>query len=73
MLPSQVIPIEEFEIDDRITWDLDESLEMELELVEKKMAFDVAKSTRALEKARDFFIEPLRHLQIEIQAIKYIL
>ncbi|XP_026479521.1 cilia- and flagella-associated protein 44-like [Ctenocephalides felis] len=70
LLPSQVIPIEDFEIDDRVTWDLDESLEMEMELVERKMAFDLAKSTRALEKAREFFIDPIRNLQIELRAIK---
>ncbi|KAL2740588.1 cilia- and flagella-associated protein 44 isoform X4 [Vespula squamosa] len=59
LLKSQQIPHENFELDPRITADFNNQLEMKMDLVHRKKAFQAEKSTLALKKLMDHFIEPI--------------
>lgn len=59
LLESQQIPHENFELDPRITADLNKELEMKMDLVHRKKAFQAEKSALALKKLMDHFIEPI--------------
>ncbi|KAF7417837.1 hypothetical protein HZH68_000490 [Vespula germanica] len=59
LLKSQQIKHENFELDPRITADLNNQLEMQMDLIHRKEAFQMEKSTLALKKLMDHFIEPI--------------
>ncbi|XP_034946338.1 cilia- and flagella-associated protein 44 [Chelonus insularis] len=56
---SQQIPLEEFELDSRITEDSNKQLKQEIDSVHNQMAFQVEKSTLTLKKLIDYFIKPI--------------
>ncbi|XP_043471636.1 cilia- and flagella-associated protein 44 [Leptopilina heterotoma] len=59
LLKSQQIPQENFEIDSRITEELNNQLQSELDFVHRKMSFKVEKSKLRLKKLMDHFVEPI--------------
>ncbi|KAL2733263.1 cilia- and flagella-associated protein 44 isoform X1 [Vespula maculifrons] len=59
LLKSQQIPHKNFELDPRITADLNNQLKMQMDLIHRKEAFQIEKSTLALKKLMDHFIEPI--------------
>ncbi|KAK0161075.1 hypothetical protein PV327_009592 [Microctonus hyperodae] len=59
LLKSQQISEAEFELDPRITSDLNNQLQSEIDLVHKKMKFKVEKCRLALEKLTNQFIKPI--------------
>ncbi|XP_015588735.2 uncharacterized protein LOC107264707 [Cephus cinctus] len=69
LVKSQQIPQEEFELDPRITEDLNEQLKAEMNLVHKKLAFKVEKSKLGLKKLMDHFIEPITCLPFAVRRI----
>ncbi|XP_015185345.1 PREDICTED: cilia- and flagella-associated protein 44 [Polistes dominula] len=69
LLKSQQIPREDLELDPRITADLNEQLEMEMDLVHRKEAFQVEKSKLALKKLMDHFIEPITCVPFAVSRI----
>lgn len=66
---SQRIPQEEFELDPRITADLNNQLKAEMDLVRQKLAFKVEKSRLGLQKLMDHFIEPITCLPFAVSRI----
>ncbi|KAI4492234.1 hypothetical protein M0802_009924 [Mischocyttarus mexicanus] len=69
LLKSQQIPREDLELDPRITADLNKQLEMEMDLVHRKEAFQVEKSKLALKKLMDHFIEPITCVPFAVSRI----
>ncbi|XP_047346729.1 cilia- and flagella-associated protein 44 isoform X2 [Vespa velutina] len=69
LLKSQQIPHENFELDPRITADLNKQLEMKMDLVHRKKAFQAEKSTLALKKLMDHFIEPITCIPFAVSRI----
>lgn len=69
LLPSQIIPVEELELDERVTEYLDDKLEEQLALVRRKMAFDVQKSEVGLNKLMSHFIEPLSYYPFIVRGL----
>ncbi|KAK2582044.1 hypothetical protein KPH14_002749 [Odynerus spinipes] len=69
LLKSQQIPRENFELDPRITADLNEQLKIEMNLVHKKEAFQVEKSELGLKKLMDHFIEPITCVPFAVSRI----
>lgn len=59
-------------LDDRITADIQKTLDREMELVERKKAYEVEKCKLLTKKIRDFYISPLQELPIELHGIKYV-
>lgn len=66
MIKSQQIPHDEFELDPRITADLNKHLDEKMELVRRKLAFKVEKSKLRLRKLMNHFIEPITCLPFEV-------
>lgn len=66
LIQSQQIPHEEFELDPRITEDLNQQLQAEMDLVHRKLAFKVEKSKLRLEKLMNHFIKPITCLPFEV-------
>jgi hypothetical protein len=69
LLPSQVIPVEQLEVDKRVTRHLDMILEEELALVKRKLAFDVQKSEVRMWKLRNHFIDNLSHIPFVVSGL----
>jgi hypothetical protein len=67
---SQQFTAAELEIDPRITVDLEEQLKVEMNLVQRKMSFDVEKEKLAGQKLIEYFIEPLESFPIEVIGIR---
>lgn len=70
LLPTQVIPREELEIDERITKDLQDTLDADLALVKRKLAFDVEKSTVGITKMLKHFSEDMDFFPITMTAVR---
>ena len=70
LLFSQIIPSDELVLDLRITADLDSKLKKELELVKRKLAFDVQKSEIRLNKLMNYFINPLGYFPICVSTVR---
>ncbi|XP_046415054.1 cilia- and flagella-associated protein 44 [Neodiprion fabricii] len=66
LIKSQQIPHSEFELDPRITTDLNQQLQAEMDLVHRKLAFKVEKSKLHLRKLMNHFIEPITCLPFEV-------
>ncbi|XP_048505660.1 cilia- and flagella-associated protein 44 isoform X2 [Athalia rosae] len=66
LIKSQQIPHEDFELDPRITTDLNQHLEAEMNLVYRKLAFKVEKSKLRLQKLMTHFIQPITCLPFEV-------
>lgn len=69
LLKSQQIPVEEFELDQRITEDFNSQLKAEMDLVYEKLAFKLEKSRLTLKKLTDHFIKPLTCLPFAVYKI----
>jgi WD40 repeat protein len=69
LLPSQVIPVEQLEVDKRVTRHLDMILEEELALVKRKLVFDVQKSEVRMWKLRNHFIDNLSHIPFVVSGL----
>lgn len=69
LLKSQQLKDEDFELDPRITEDLDNQLKAEMDLVHEKMAFQVEKSRLGLQKLMDHFIKPITCLPFSVSRI----
>ncbi|XP_023287600.1 uncharacterized protein LOC105700070 isoform X2 [Orussus abietinus] len=69
LLKSQQIPQEEFELDPRITADLNQQLAAEMNFVHRKLAFRVEKSKLGLQKLLDHFIKPITCLPFAVRRI----
>ncbi|KAJ8952048.1 hypothetical protein NQ318_010958 [Aromia moschata] len=59
LLPSQVIPREKLELDPRISEEVDKSFEDKLNLVKRKLAYDVEKSEVRMKKLLSHFTDPV--------------
>ncbi|PSN52091.1 hypothetical protein C0J52_03894 [Blattella germanica] len=67
---SQKFPMSVFEIHPDITEDLNKKLQDEVDLVKRKLAFDVEKSTLGLRKVQDYFINILETMSFFVIAIR---
>jgi cilia- and flagella-associated protein 44 len=67
-LSQQLTPVD-LEVDPRLTADLTMKLVGEMEMVNRKMAFDVEKEKLAGRKLLEYFIEPLQSFPIEVIGI----
>lgn len=67
---SQRIPMECFDLDERITADLKRELQAEMDLVKRKTAFDVEKARLSGEKLRKFFLEEMESMPIEVLGVR---
>lgn len=70
LLTSQIIPIEQLEVDFRVTTHLTRKLEEELALVKRKLAFDLEKSEIRMTKIRNHFIDNLAYIPIIVSGLK---
>lgn len=70
--PSMQLDLKTVNLDDRITADIQKKLDQEMELVERKKAYEVEKCKLLTKKIKDFYISPLQELPIELHGIKYV-
>lgn len=70
LLPSQKIPLSEFELDPRITADLEKQFENEMALLKRKAAYDVEKAKLGVEKLKSFYLKPLETFPIEVPGLR---
>lgn len=70
LLPTQILPREELEIDPRITKDLNDKFEEDLALVKRKLAFDVEKSAVLMRKLFAHFSDDLDYFPIGVYSIR---
>lgn len=73
LIKSMQVDVKTINLDDRITADIQKNLNEEMELVERKMAYEVEKSKILTKKVKDFYISPLEELPIELHGIKWVL
>lgn len=69
LLYSQRISEEELEIDPRITEYINSQMEAKTNLVKRKLAYEVEKSTIRLQKIKKFLIDPLDLFPIRVKGI----
>jgi hypothetical protein len=67
---SQRIPMRDLEIHPEITKDLDDTIEQEIELVKRKFAFDVEKSSLGLQKLKYYFTDVLDSMTVYVCSIR---
>ncbi|XP_055610904.1 cilia- and flagella-associated protein 44 isoform X2 [Uranotaenia lowii] len=67
---SQRIPMEQFDLDERITADLKQELQLHMDLVHRKTAFDVEKARLSGEKLKGFFLDEMESMPIEVLGIR---
>lgn len=67
---SQRIPMCDLEIHPDITKDLDDTLEQEIDLVKRKLAFDVEKSRLGLQKLKYYFTDVLDSMTVYVCSIR---
>lgn len=72
IIASQRVKQSEIRLDDRIVEQLNESLQTQYDLMKRKLAFDLEKNRLLAKKVKQYFIEPLDHLVIQVFAIRYI-
>lgn len=70
LLPSQVVPDHQLELDPRVTKDLIDKLETELKLVFRKLEFSVRKSELGMKKILSHFLDPLESFPIAVRGIR---
>lgn len=68
--PSQKIPLSEFELDPRITADLDTQFGNEMALLQRKAAYDIEKVKLGVAKLKDFYLKPLETFPIEVPGLR---
>lgn len=66
---AQQIRQEMFELDPRITEDLEKQLQLEMDLVYQKISFDLNKSRLKMKKMLEHFVEPLSCLPFAVEKI----
>lgn len=67
---SMQLDLKTINLDDRITADIQKRLDQEMELVERRKAYEVEKCKILTKKIKDFYISPLEELPIELHGIK---
>ncbi|XP_076298900.1 cilia- and flagella-associated protein 44 isoform X2 [Lasioglossum baleicum] len=67
LIPSQ--QISHFELDPRITEDLEQHLKEQIALMQRKLEFQMEKSRLELEKLMDHFVTPITHLPFAVCSI----
>ncbi|XP_037036270.1 cilia- and flagella-associated protein 44 isoform X2 [Bradysia coprophila] len=67
---SMQLDLKTVNLDDRITADIQKRLDEEMELVERRKAYEVEKCKLLTKKVKDFYISPLQELPIELHGIK---
>lgn len=67
---SQRVQSDVFELDRRITDDLNETLERKMKMAQREMQYDVEKAKIGVRKLKTYFIDPLESFPIEVLAIK---
>lgn len=70
LLPTQIIPREDLEIDPRVTEDLQRIIDEEMELEKRKLAYQVEKSEVAMKKLMKYCTDPLDVFPFTISAIE---
>ena len=70
MAISQHFTQHDLELDPRITQELIDCLKVQLALIRRKLEFEVERAKLGREKVMDYFIDPLEHLQFEVQGIR---
>lgn len=71
LIKSMQLDLKTINLDDRITADIRKKLDREMELVERRKAYEVEKCKILTKKVKDFYISPLEELPIELHGIKY--
>lgn len=69
---SMQLDLRTINLDDRITADIQKRLDQEMELVERRKAYEVEKCKMLTQKIKDFYISPLEELPIELHGIKLV-
>lgn len=67
---SMQLDLRTVNLDDRITADIQKRLDQEMELVERRKAYEVEKCKILTKKIKDFYISPLEGLPIELYGIR---
>lgn len=67
---SMQLDLRTVNLDDRITADIQKRLDREMELVERRKAYEVEKCKILTKKIKDFYISPLDGLPIELHGIR---
>lgn len=67
---SQRIQQSEIRLDDRIAQQLEENFQQQYDLMTRKLAYDLEKSRLQAKKVKEYFIDPLDHLVIQVFGIK---
>lgn len=70
LIKSMQLNLKTINLDDRITTDIRKKLDQEIELVERRKAYEVEKCKILTKKVKDFYISPLEELPIELHGIK---
>lgn len=70
LIKSMQLDLKTINLDDRITADIQKKLDKEMELVERRKAYEVEKCKILTKKVNDFYISPLEELPIELHGIK---
>lgn len=69
LIPSQQLTTKEIELDPRITKDLLDTLNAELDLVKRKLEYPVEKAKISEKKLREYLVEPLDSIPITVVGI----
>lgn len=73
MLPaSQVLDRSVFELDPRISERLQFKIDEEMALLQRRIAFRVAKSRLLMNKIQNHFVNKIASLDVTVRAIKYV-
>lgn len=68
---SMQLDLKTVNLDDRISADIQKRLDEEMELVERRKAYEVEKCKLLTKKIKDFYISPLQELPIELHGIRW--
>lgn len=69
---SQRFAMEDFILDERITADMQQELEADMDLVRRKTAFDVEKTRLSGEKLKNFFLAEMESVPIEVLGVRFV-
>lgn len=69
LLPSQIIPKHQLELDSRVTAYINEELENKLALVRRKLAYDLEKSEVQMKKLLKYLTDPVDLHPLKVQGI----
>ncbi|CAG9840027.1 unnamed protein product [Diabrotica balteata] len=69
LLPSQIIPRQELELDDRVLQYINNDFQSKLDLVKRKLAYDLEKSEVQMKKLLKYFTDPCDMHPVQISGI----